>query len=471
MSKILPAVLIGVAWMLATALAHGLGLSLHCDAGRTWQLLDLPELRDNLAQSLWYQHGQPPGFNLLVGLFLKAGAEVDGLALHVFFDLLGLLAGLLTGQVALQLGARPMLAAAAGALLVITPGFALYQHWMLYDLPVTVAILACALAVLAAVQHPTWLRMAVLVVTCAGLMWMRSVFHLVWMAGMALAVLVPRDAQLLPRRRIAQAMVLALLLGALPFAKNASLFGRFEASTWAGMSAERLTHQFIPLVQRQRMAALGQIDPVSVVGPYQPLDAYPTQMVDWSLWRGIAVLEHPTKRDGHPNFNHVAYLPISQTMLRDAVTLVRAHPQAYAQAHLSAWLHWLRPASVHPNLAQGRQLLRPWLEPWNRLALVEVAQVHLLLVFGALLAMVLLLAMARTRTAVAAGLPPPARAMLRALAWTALWITLLGNTLEHGENYRFRAYLDPVFLAVLAAAVSQLLAPRPVMPRTPLKQR
>ena len=446
-----PTLLVFAAWALATGTAHHLGLSLHCDAGRTWQLLDTTQLRDNLLQSLWYQHGQPPLYNLLLGIALKLGATVDGLALHVVFDAMGLLAGLLTAQVATALGATRWMAALAGALLVVSPGFALYQHWMFYDLPVTVGILVVALTLLRAAERPTVPRLAQLAVAVAGLVWLRSVFHLVWVVGMAVVVL-PRSH--IPRRRLAMALAVALVVAALPFAKNAVVFGRFESSTWAGMSAERLTHQFIPLAERERMAALGQIDAVSVVGPYRPLLAYNAQPVDAAKWQGIAVLDQPAKRDGQPNFNHAAYLAISRTMLRDAVTMVRTHPDAYARAHLSAWLHWMRPASVHPNLAQGRQILRPWLELWNRFALVEVVQVHFAVVLGALIGLVLLLQMAFS-----AQLPPPQQAMVRALAWTALWVTLLGNLLEHGENYRFRAYLDPVFLAVIAAALSRVQVP------------
>lgn len=461
----LPPLAIATAWALATALAHHLGLGLHCDAGRTWQLLDLPELRDHLWQSLWHQHGQPPLFNLAVGLALKAGAAVDGAALHALFDGMGLAAGLLTWRVALRMGARPLWATLAAVLLIASPGFALYQHWMFYDLPVTVGILATALALVRAAELPTLGRLAALAACAAGLVWLRSVFHLAWLAGLAGAVLLPRDGRALPVKRLAATLAASLLVAALPFAKNWVVFGRFESSSWAGMSAQRLTHQFVPLAEREQMAARGEIAAVSVVGPYRPLAAYPPQPPVPEKWQSIAVLAQPEKQDGHPNFNHAAYVGISRTMLGDAVTLVRAHPAAYAQAHLSAWLHWLRPASVHPNLASGRQLLRPWLEPWNRWALLEWAQVHMAVVAGALLGLWLLLLGARPSAGIAAGLPPPARAMLRALAWTALWVTLLGNLLEHGENYRFRAYLDPVWMAVLAAAAGRIrLASRRGLP-------
>lgn len=442
---------------MTTAVAHALGMTLSCDAGRTWQLLDLPQLRDNLWESLLYQHGQPPAFNLFVGLALKAGAEVDGPALHGLFDAMGLACGLLTWQLALRLGAHPGWAFLAGALLLAAPGFQLYQHWMFYDLPVTLGIVACVLAVHAAAAAPSVLRLTGLCLSVAGLVWLRSVFHLLWAAGLALAVLLPRDARILPRRQLALALGVGLLLGALPFAKNTLIFGRFEASSWAGMSAERLTHQFIPRAERERLSSQGLLDPVSVVGPYRPLAAYPPQPPVPPRWAGIAVLSEPSKCDGQPNFNHAAYLQISRAMQRDALTLIAAHPDAYARAHLSAWLHWLRPASVHPNLAAGRQILRPWLDPFNRWALLEVAQVHLVIAVGALLALLLLLRLCTPRSGAAAGLDGPTRAMVRAAAWTALWLTLLGNLLEHGENYRFRAYLDPLFLAVLALAATELL--------------
>src|SRR4051794_34733179 len=59
---------------------------------QSWQFLDPLALKDNLAQSLFYLHAQPPPFNLFLGLGLKLGHPAAffwgtflclGLALHL----------------------------------------------------------------------------------------------------------------------------------------------------------------------------------------------------------------------------------------------------------------------------------------------------------------------------------------------------------------------------------------------------
>ena len=40
-----------------------------------WQFLDVELLKHRLLESLYYQHSQPPLFNLFLGLVLKAAPE------------------------------------------------------------------------------------------------------------------------------------------------------------------------------------------------------------------------------------------------------------------------------------------------------------------------------------------------------------------------------------------------------------
>ena len=37
-----------------------------------WQYLDINTLRNNLIDGVWYNHAQPPFFNLLLGIILKS---------------------------------------------------------------------------------------------------------------------------------------------------------------------------------------------------------------------------------------------------------------------------------------------------------------------------------------------------------------------------------------------------------------
>jgi len=450
-SKWAPPLLVVTAWLASTLTAHQLGLAMQVDLGRSWQALDLQELQHQLGQSLWYQHSQPPLWNLLIGLQLALDVEPAGALVHAAFDAIGLAIGLLTWRVAIHLGAGRWWAALAAGLLLASPGFSLTIHWLFYDAPVTLGILALLLSLVAAARRPDLPRLALLMLTATALVWLRSAFHLVWLLGLAVLVLADR---LLPRRRLAAALAMALLLAALPYAKNAVVFGTFAASSWAGMSAQRLTKTMLSTAELQAEVAAGQLTPVTAVGPFQPLERYGPQPSVPKEFASIAVLSAARKSSGETNFNHHAYLDLSRGMAHDALQLVFRHPGAYLRAHAAAWLQWLRPTALDTNLSEGRRTLRPWIDMWDHYLLLDVGQVFVLLAGGALLALALLIDRLRPHTV--AQLPPPTRALWRAAAWTALWITLLGNALEYGENYRFRAYLDPLLLATLAAAATQL---------------
>ncbi len=446
-----PQLLVATVWLASVALAHHLGLAMQADLGRSWQALDLGELRHHLGQSLWYQHSQPPLWNALLGAMVALNLDPQGPLLHGLFDAIGLATGLLTWQLAVHFGAGRWWAALAASLLLASPGFALTAHWLFYDAPVALLILMVLLTLFQAAQRPTVLRLLVFALLTVALVWLRSAFHLGWLLGLAALVLAGRD---LPRRRLGLALALAIVLAALPFAKNALVFGQFATSSWAGMSAQRLTKTMLTPVQLQAEVAAGELAPITAVGPFQALQRYGRTADVPNKYKEIAVLSAPYKTTGEINFNHYAYLDLSRRLAADAVRLVIRHPGAYLRAHAAAWLQWLRPTALDPNLSDGRKILRPWVDLWDHYLLLDLAQVFVLLALGALLGLALLADRLRPRTV--AHLDPPTRALLRAAAWTALWITLLGNALEYGENYRFRAYIDPLLLAVLAAAATQL---------------
>src|SRR5580698_3205037 len=60
------------AFLLSRLLLPWFGIHLHYEAlFKYWQYLDTTTLRDNLLQGIWFDHAQPPFFNLLLGLVLK----------------------------------------------------------------------------------------------------------------------------------------------------------------------------------------------------------------------------------------------------------------------------------------------------------------------------------------------------------------------------------------------------------------
>ena len=106
-----------------------------------WQYIDINLLSNNLLQSLYYLHSQPPLFNLFLGLALKFFANHLELVFTVAYLLLGLL---FTGSLYLlmhKLGVPDKLNILLAALYIISPAVVLYENILFYTYPI-VALLS-----------------------------------------------------------------------------------------------------------------------------------------------------------------------------------------------------------------------------------------------------------------------------------------------------------------------------------------
>lgn len=419
-----------------------------------WQFVDSEELRTNLIESVFYQHTQPPLYNLYLG----AGLHTDdptaffrwtgygfGLALHlaVFGSLR-------------RLGARRWLAAAVSIAVALSPASILYETWLFYTYPV-----ASLLAVAAYWLHrgisrggggSAWTAFVLL----AAVVLTRSLFHLAWLAWAAGLVL-----WLAPRRRawVVPILVALCIAGSL-YLKNYVVFDRFVASTWLGPSLSKMTTQEASDRMKQAWAARGMGTPLlrHNVG-FQALDYYPSEYRRWpgGLPR-VAVLSETTRASGNPNMNHAAYLRIGDDLLADALLVMRESPKTYWESVGRAWMIYFLPTHDYSFLAHRRRALRPvervyefavgspeftwsWGEPLPSLELRAC--------LGWMVGLPLLLAGCVWAAIRRRGAP---RVVLLFCVGTVIWVALVGNFLEVGENNRFR-FLTAPLVAILCGFV------------------
>lgn len=436
-------------WALLCTFAHHRGVGVYAPLGRTWQLLEPAWLQTDPLGSLWRLHAQPPLYNAVIAAVLALDPTATGAVVHGLLEGLGAVAGLLTWQLALRLGAGPVLAWLAGAVLMTSPGFWLISHWLFYDLPVTVALTGLLVLTPAAVQG-RWGAQAGVMAAAVALGWSRSLFHPLWAVGVFALLTVAESPD--RRRRSGALAALAVALMALPYAKNWQQFGTPNASSWAGMSLLRTAHAYSSPHTRRELAKAGLLSPAGVVGPFRDLQAYGSAWPTRDCRDPHPALCAARKPTGGPNFNHVAYIGLSRQMVGDAVAIYAAEPSAWLRAQVGSWLAWLRPVGVYPFLRPVRQPIEDVHRAWAQTMLIEVDGAAVVVAFGVFVALAIL---AVRLWRVGRQVPRGTQfALLSVAAWTVLWVALVGNTLEHGENYRFRAYLDPLFLALCAAAGS-----------------
>lgn len=427
-----------------------------------WYILDLNLLRTNLLQSLLYMHIQPPLQNLYIGVVLKLFPERWALVFHLSYLALGFLGGLALYLTQKRLGVPPALASLLTVLYLISPASILYENWFHYTYPVAMLLLGAAFFLIRFLQEGRWRDGFAFFGLLAAVGLIRSTYHLVWLLGVA-AMLALFAGRL--RRRALLAALLPLLLVAAWYGKNLVVFGQFANSTWMGLNLAKATIFMIPSGARQEMVANGELSEIVLLDTFLPLEAY-ERFIQPAPPTGIPVLDQRRNTFGEPNYNHIAYLQVSQLYLQDALTVVLEHPAIYRSGLLFAWEICYRSPTDYIFIADNRQqiaginalydrfyygkfggLLRELL-PDDFLEYVDLGRLSYFSLLNLLLAAGLGV---WSFWRLAFGKAEMDRAALLAVLFvcvTIVFTILVSNTLEASENNRYRFESEP--LAVMA---------------------
>lgn len=455
-----------VAYAGSRILYSELGLSLDARSlDYFWQYLDLEQLRQSPFEAVFYQHTQPPLYNLFLALglaapdperFFHASAIGFGLVLH-----LGLYA------LMRRLGVRTWLAVAVAAAFALNPASILMELWVFYTYPVAALVVASA-ALLhrgidtgrAAPLLGAFALMALVVLT-------RSLFHLAWMvAAVALAVTLSRH-----RLRTMSLALIPLALASSVYAKNWVVFGRPVASTWMGFSLSRLVTTKAPHDLLFDLREAGEVSELVHTYPWLPLNRYPAS------WRelpegtpDVPVLTRATRSTGHPNFNHAAYVRIAQAFQDDAKVVFQRRPETWWQSTQRAWQTHYLPIHDYTFFGEERERGAPTMREIERVyeraagawAFVEwdwdrplppfSERPGWLFAFAQGLALIVAIAAALRRRQSRAR-----RAVLLYAAMTIVFVAVVGNSLELGENQRFRFLSEPLSWALIAFAADRAI--------------
>lgn len=456
---------------LSRALAHHLGVEPDLSPlPYFWQYLDEDLLRHDLWRSVWFDHAQPPLYNLWLGGQLQL-ADALGVSRQSVFQLgmwgVGLAGQLLLYALARRLGASRKAAFVATAIWIVHPASLLYDHFLFYSAPVAALLLGVFVVGHRAVA--TGRRRDLLL--CFGLAALvvlgRSLFHLVWWVAVALTVV----AFARRRRRALACALVPFALAALPFVKNAVYYDAPASSSWLGMSLAKLAVVEVPTVVRERLHEEGAVSELALRPPFSPLRHYAEQ------WRALppGTPDHPAVRaeqkvGGHPNYHHAAYVPIAAQYLADARSLLRTHPRAYRRNVRTAFEIFWKSTSTYAFLQGNREHLEPldlvfdalWGVPsallpeelearwWGANPKKDVAWFWVLLVA--------LAAAWGSRRVLSDGTRRPDRALRACLALvlgTGVYVMLVSCLVEVGENNRFRLLVEPALLALVAAGFSR----------------
>jgi hypothetical protein len=439
-----------------------------------WQFVDPALLKANLGQSLWYLHSQPPAFNLFLGLVLNLFPGHETLAFTACYLLLGLVFAVVLFRLLECFGVSGTLGAALAAIYVASPACILYENWLFYTYPLTVLLLLATLFWHRFVSRGRFLDALLLFIAAAVLAMTWGLFHLAWLLGLVLGLVLLRRRDW---RKVLAAATVPLLVVTLWYGKNLAQFGEFTGSTWFGINFSKMTNSMLTVPERRALYDNGTISAVSLVPPFSNPDKY-YSAVPKPPPTGIPVLDQELKPSSIPNFNNAAFIAVSRQYGRDALRVLNARPAVYLRGLAESYLICFLPASAYLFLAGNAEHIRT-LDRFYSIAFsgrfsyhsdhglrqTHPARYYLqgLLNTGWFVilayALVLILGLGLLLRPSSFILPPSSFFFL----WfNVAWVTLVANAVEVGENNRFRFVVDPLVIVFLASLARAWLARRRV---------
>ncbi|HOZ45228.1 MAG TPA: glycosyltransferase family 39 protein [Candidatus Hydrogenedentes bacterium] len=199
----------------------------------SWHLMPLDLLKSHLVATLGDLHAQPPFYNLWCGIFVKLFAPNHIVAMHYPSIILGGLIAAMVYGLLRRLVSNQKAAFFIAALLALNPALFLFEANLGYDL---ITAFWATLAVYGTARfydgrQDAWLWVGILALNL--LILTRSMYH-----PALLSVFIPL-ACIAAGKRWRRTLAVALILSLLPLGwcvKNATRFGFFGTSSWAGQN-------------------------------------------------------------------------------------------------------------------------------------------------------------------------------------------------------------------------------------------
>ena len=437
-----------------------------------------PELlRNNLLQSVFYLHSQPPLFNLFMGLILKLFPVNSVLVYHSFYLVFGVLLAISLFYIMTRLGVSSILSTVLTILFIVSPSCILFENLLLYTYPVT-AFLCLSALFLHKFLWSDRLRDGILFFTFLSVIVLsRSFFHIIWFI-MFLVIL------LFSMRHIWKKIVIVscipFLVIFLVYAKNDYIFGSFSSSSWLGASFAKITTFMLTEDERIKLWKEVKISELAFIPAIRGLWTYHDHVnVPEFKKTNIPILDLEYYSLRGNNFNNLAFKSLSKQYLKDAIHVLRTHPEAYAKGLLSSFRCFFFPSSdwfitrSTDNLKKTRdaatfyntvfygQFLnigKPKLKGMENYGnhMGNILNIGLFLIIGFVIAVcygIRLLLKAFKRKPINI----PFVLTIGFLLINIMYVTVVGNFLEVGENQRFRFNIDPFLLILLGLFVNDVL--------------
>jgi len=431
-----------------------------------WQFIDPELLYNDLWRSVFFLHSQPPLMNLFTGIVLQVFPAGHEEVFHILYFMIGIVLGISIYLLGISVRFPPWLSGIVSAWFMVSPGTVLYEHWLAYAYPLTAALTLSGFCLYQFIhtKRKYWGLLFFTLLSGIALTW--SLFHLVWLFGItALLFIFPAE-----HKNVILVALLPVLLVTAWYAKNLLLVGEFTASSWAGMNIAKIVTFRTPEKERRQMVKSGELSKFSLILPFRNPLVY-LKLLPETPHTGIPVLDEPETSLHSRNHHHLVYVEASNYYLRDALRIIRAKPNVYLRSINQAIYIYFHSASDFDLITGNRDHIFTFDLWWNRLfygqwksdetsiernSSMSIEHVGWWIVMSFLIVIAgSVIFLWRNRWHLA----EPETMLVLFMAYNIFFVTLAGNSMDIGENNRFRFTIDPFILILFVFFVQNTIAP------------
>ena len=317
-------------------------------------------------------------------------------------------------------------------------------------------------------EQRKWIFLFLFFIVLALIIVTRSLFHPIWFI-MILMWLIYFEKEKLKKILLCACFPLLIIAGI--YIKSCIIFNQASLTSWIGMNLIKMTFA-VPVGRIKPLIDRDEISPIALIRPFRIPDEY-RQYANFDTLTGIPALDKKYKSTGYANFNHIGYISVSKQYYSAARHLIWKYPNYYLLSVAKAFYTYLRPCSdsiiikdhnrrtlsqwvnFYQDYMHGDVLKRIWHAKYvNRLGQERTVHINLLYLFIPILyAWGIIVSINGQRLS---GYQKNETVLLKYIMFNILYVTIIGNFIETGENMRFRFLILPLMYILAMSFITFL---------------
>lgn len=415
------------------------------------QYLDVSLLKGELFQSIYYLHSQPPLFNFFIGLVEKLAPVYSAIIFQFIFILIGLLTNILLFKLLREVGVNSYLSLILTIFYLLSPASLLYENLFFYTHIIIFFLISAGYYLVLFIQLAKFRYVFLYFLFLSLCVLTTSFFHLLWFLVLFGILILSKNDKW---KTIMKGAIFPLLIILSLYLKNYLIFDSFSSSTWLGMNLSRITVNQLPEEEKKRLIQNGLINDVAKLEPFPVIDSL-IFIKDLKLdsITQIESLDEKFKTSGHTNYNNLIYIQVSKLSFQNAFYTIVHYPQAYVSGVKKAFSLYFDSPTKYTLLEQNIYKIKKY----NRLFDAFIYGTSNSIAFGYIsIISIPLMLLLGTVLIIKNGTQSNIKVILIFLIFNILYVMIIGNFLELGENNRFRYYTE-IYHFIIWAILLQTL--------------